>query len=217
MYNALVSWSGGKDSCFAAMKAKEQGFNLNLLVNALNEEGKISRSHGIPLPILQAQADAAKLSLHTFPSSWNDYEEKFITSLKYGKKAHGITHAIFGDIDLNEHKAWEEKVCITAGLRPLLPLWKEDRKSLVLQMLDSGMNTLIVSCNERMGSDFLGQPLNRKVVEDLEAMNVDPCGEEGEFHTLVVDCPLFNYSIKVAITGKQLQNEYWFSNLEIAQ
>lgn len=217
MHNALVSWSGGKDSCFAAMKAKEDGFNLKLILNVLAEEGKISRSHGIPLPILQAQAGAAKLSLHTFSSSWKDYEEKFIASLKHISKGHGITHAIFGDIDLDEHKAWEEKVCGVAGLRALLPLWKEDRKSLVLQMLDTGMEALIVSCNERMGSNYLGQTLNRKLVEDLEAMNIDPCGEEGEFHTLVLDCPLFYHSIKVAITGKQLQNEYWFSNLEIAQ
>ena len=210
MNNALVSWSGGKDSCFAAMKAKEQGFNLKLLLNVLNEEGEISRSHGIPISILQAQAKAANLTLHTFSSSWNEYEEKFIHALKHCKKSHGITHAIFGDIDLDEHKAWEEKVCSIAGLKAIFPLWKEDRKSLVLQMFDSGIEALIVSCNEKMGSAFLGKTLNRNVIEELEVIGIDPCGEGGEFHTLVVNCPLFTRRFDISIQQTQLVNQYWF-------
>ncbi len=215
MNNALVSWSGGKDSCYAAISAKEQGFHLKMALNVLNEEGEISRSHGIPISILQAQAKAANLPLHTFSSSWNDYEEKFIHALKHCKKSHGITHAIFGDIDLDEHKAWEEKVCSIAGLKAILPLWKEDRKSLVLQMLDSGIEAVIVSCNEKMGSDFLGKTLNRNVIEELEVIGIDPCGEGGEFHTLVVNCSLFTSRINISIEQKQLINQYWFSQLFI--
>lgn len=215
MNNSLVSWSGGKDSCYAAMKAKEQGFDLKILLNVLNEEGQVSRSHGIPLSILQAQAYSANLLLHTFASSWNDYEAKFIQALNHCKKSHGITHAIFGDIDLDEHKAWEEKVCSIAGVKAILPLWKEDRKSLVLQMLDSGIEAVIVSCNEKMGSAFLGKTLNRNIIEELEALGIDPCGEGGEFHTLVVQSPLFTSRINISIEQTQLINQYWFCQLKL--
>ncbi len=216
MNNALVSWSGGKDSCYAAISAKEQGFHLKMALNVLNEEGEISRSHGIPISILQAQAKAANLPLHTFSSSWNDYEEKFIHALKHCKKSHGITHAIFGDIDLDEHKAWEEKVCSIAGLKAILPLWKGDRKSLVLQMIDGGIEAVIVSCNEKMGSAFLGKTLNRNLIEELEKIDIDPCGESGEFHTLVIDCPLFIRPLDISIEQSQLINQYWFCQLKLA-
>src|SRR3954452_11613246 len=107
--NSLCSWSGGKDSCFALMQAIQAGYVPKILLNVLNEEGKISRSHGIPSAILQKQADAANLPIHLISSSWTDYEINFTTALEELKDRYQLTHAVFGDIDLQAHREWEEK------------------------------------------------------------------------------------------------------------
>ena len=212
---SLCSWSGGKDSCFALMKAVQQGYQPKVLLNVLNEAGKISRSHGIPSVILQAQSAAVGIPIKLISSSWNDYEKNFIEALTYLTKKHQLSHAIFGDIDLQPHRDWEEKVCSAAGLQAILPLWKQNRKWLVMQMLNSGIETIIVSCNEVMGEQFLGQQLTGTLVDKLESLGIDACGENGEFHTLVLNCPLFKTKINVAVTGTQHHEKYWFSKLEL--
>src|SRR3954467_8541385 len=104
--NTTCSWSGGKDSCFALMKAMEQGYIPKNLINVLNEQGKISRSHGIPAEILEAQAGRAKLPIHLLSSSWQDYESKFGNGLQQVTKEYNIQFAVFGDIDLQAHRDW---------------------------------------------------------------------------------------------------------------
>lgn len=214
---ALVSWSGGKDSCFAAMHAKAQGYAPTVLLNVLNEAGKISRSHGIPSAILQAQANAAGLPIELISSSWQEYEQHFTGALARLKAEHELSHAIFGDIDLQPHRDWEEKVCANAGLTAVLPLWLQDRKDLVLQMLDAGIDTMIVSCNTVMGERFLGQRLTPALIDELEALGIDACGENGEFHTLVLNCPLFSQPIDVQVRNKIQHEQYWFTELELTQ
>jgi diphthine-ammonia ligase len=213
--NTTCSWSGGKDSCFALMKAMEQGFVPKNLVNVLNEQGKISRSHGIPADILKAQAERAKLPMHLLSSSWQDYESKFIKALHQVKKEYEVEYAVFGDIDLQAHRDWEEKVCAQAGLQAILPLWKLGRQQLVAEMLAAGIETIIVSCNEVMGERFLGQTLTPTIVDELAEMGVDPCGENGEYHTLVLNCPLFSQGLQVHVNSTSLHDNYWFSHLEL--
>ncbi len=210
----LCSWSGGKDSCFALMQAIQIGYQPKVLLNVLNEEGKISRSHGIPSTILQSQAAAAGLPIHLISSSWNEYEKHFTSALKELKEHYQLTHAVFGDIDLQPHRDWEEKVCSHAGLTAVLPLWKQDRKQLVLQMLEAGIETMIVSCNEVMGESFLGRIITTALVDELEALGIDACGENGEYHTLVLDCPLFTEPINVSVEQKLLHDKYWFAELK---
>ncbi len=211
--HALCSWSGGKDSCFALLQAVKQGFLPKVLLNVLNEEGKISRSHGIPSQILEAQAASAGLPIHLISSSWNDYEENFTSALSGLKQQFDLSYAVFGDIDLQPHRDWEEKVCAHAALTALLPLWQQDRESLVMQMLEQGIQTMIVSCNTRMGEYFLGKTLTPALVRELAALGVDVCGENGEFHTLVTHCPLFKNAIEVQVSAKLLHKEYWFTEL----
>jgi diphthine-ammonia ligase len=214
--NTLVSWSGGKDSCYAALKAKGEGYTPKVLLNVLNEEGKISRSHGIPAPILQAQAKAMNLPIHLVASSWKDYEPKFTNALKIVKEQYRLTHAVFGDIDLDDHRLWEEKVCTNAGLTAILPLWQQNRKALVLQMLADGLKTMIVSCNETMGERFIGALLTPELVEELESLGIDPCGENGEYHTLVLDGSLFTFPLEVTIRQRLHHENYWFADLILA-
>ena len=212
--NTTCSWSGGKDSCFALMQAIKLGYQPKALLNVLNEHGVISRSHGIPSAILKAQAEHAGLPIHLFPSSWQDYETKFVHALQLIKKEYDLQYAVFGDIDLQAHRDWEEMVCAKAGLQAVLPLWKQDRRKLVNEMLESGIETMIVSCNEIMGERFLGKTLTPSLIDELEGLGIDACGENGEYHTLVLNCPLFSKRLHVNVRDNTLHEKYWFCGLQ---
>lgn len=210
MINIIASWSGGKDSCFALMQAVQQGYKPVALLNVMNENGQISRSHGLPAAILQQQAAALQLPLHTVASTWQDYEQHFISALKTTSAAHAAAAVVFGDIDLQAHRDWEEKVCAAAGLQALLPLWQQERKLLVYRMLQEGIKCMIVSCNAHLGEDFLGRMMDDVLIADLEAKGVDVCGENGEFHTVVLDCPLFAAPLQLPAFSKVRHEQYWF-------
>lgn len=206
----ICSWSGGKDSCFALMEAVRQGFRPAALLNVLNENGQISRSHALPVSLLQQQANALQLPLTTVASSWAAYETHFVQTLTQLAQQHNATAAVFGDIDLQPHREWEEKVCAAAGIRALLPLWQEHRKMLVYRMLAAGIKCMIVSCNAHLGKSFLGRMMDDVLIAELEEKGVDVCGENGEFHTLVVDCPLYSAPL-ILPEYEGVQHEgYWF-------
>lgn len=190
--NLISSWSGGKDSCYALMLAKLEGNTPTVLLNMMNENGKISRSHGLPLSIVQQQAEEIGIPLLGVPATWNDYELNFIETLKNLKREYQTEGVVFGDIDLEPHREWEEKVCNAANLKTFLPLWQQDRKELVYTMIESGIKAIIVSCNTFLGESYLGREITKELVEELENIGVDPCGENGEYHTVVIDCPLFS-------------------------
>jgi uncharacterized protein (TIGR00290 family) len=188
--SALVSWSGGKDSCLALWRAKQSGMPVRRLITAMDESGESARSHGVPPALLSAQADAMGLEMRFYQTSWKTYEEKFIATLRQAREE-GIAHAIFGDIDLVPHREWEEKVCAQAGLQPHLPLWDEPRRKLVDEFLSRGFKAVVVCVDGRfLTEDFCGREFDAQFLSDLPA-NVDACGENGEFHTFVYDGPAF--------------------------
>ncbi len=211
----LCSWSGGKDSCYAFHIAVQQGLNPTVLLNVLNEYGDRSRSHGIPKEILEAQAEALELPIHFFESTWSDYERLYIENLISLTRAYGLKASVFGDIDITSHRAWEEKVSNAANLNAVLPIWKQPRKQVVLDMIAYGVESIIVSCNHTLGSDYLGRTVDKTLITDLEALGVDPCGENGEYHTLVTNAPLFKKSVKVMITSKEESSNYNFAGLKL--
>lgn len=209
------SWSGGKDSCFALMIELERKKEVRVLLNMMNENGEISRSHGLPYSILDAQAQAMNVSLMAIPTSWQDYRMHFISSLRTIKQEFEVEGIVFGDIDLQAHRDWEEEVCTEVGVSAFLPLWKQDRKDLVLRMLNNGIVAVIVSCNEILGEEFLGRILTKDLLPELECLGVDVCGENGEFHTVVIDCPLFHRPINLPAYSKVLHDSYWFLQWDI--
>ncbi|HJV52077.1 MAG TPA: diphthine--ammonia ligase [Noviherbaspirillum sp.] len=188
--DALVSWSGGKDSCLAMWRARQAGMTIRRLITAMDEAGGDSRSHGVPPPLLQAQADALGAEMRFYATSWSNYEERFIATLDEARRD-GITHAVFGDIDLVPHREWEEKVCARAGMAPCLPLWDEPRRRLVDEFLAAGFKAVVVCVNGNyLGEEFVGREFDAAFLADLPA-HVDACGENGEFHTFVYDGPAF--------------------------
>ena len=191
---SLVSWSGGKDSCLAFWRAKCAGADIRLLITAMDESGERSRSHAVPPGLLKAQAAALGLPLEFYLTSWKTYEEKFIGLLRAARER-GIDAAVFGDIDLAPHREWEEKVCAAAGLRAELPLWLEPRRKLVDEFLAVGFKAVVVCVNGNyLDQSFCGRDFDQQFLDDLPE-GVDACGENGEFHTFVVDGPAFSHAV----------------------
>ncbi|HWQ42300.1 MAG TPA: ATPase, partial [Desulfosporosinus sp.] len=127
----VCSWSGGKDSCMALYRASRIGQPVKLFT-MFNETGVKSRSHGLSLPFVQLQAEALGLPIEIRSVTWDAYEAEFVTALCHFKEE-GVQAVVFGDIDLEEHGLWEEKVCNNAGLKLSLPLWKNERRELVTE------------------------------------------------------------------------------------
>lgn len=214
--NIGCSWSGGKDSCFALMKQIEQGDQLKVVMNVMDEKQEYSKSHGLTQEVLRAQATALQVPIQLASASWSTYEENFIKNLKELKTNHEIEGMVYGDIDIQKHREWEEKVSAAAGLEAYLPLWQGDRRELVEAMIDAGIKAIIVSCNHALGLDFLGEEITHDLIPKLEAAGVDVCGENGEFHTLVVDCPLFENPIQIEKGEKVKTDNYCFIETKLA-
>jgi uncharacterized protein (TIGR00290 family) len=196
---ALMSWSGGKDSCLALWRARQAGLAVPLLITAMDESGLRARSHGVPPELLQAQAASLGAQLRFYQASWASYEETFIAMLR-AAAADGVTQAIFGDIDLEAHRAWEEKVCAAAGLAALLPLWGEPRRRLVDEFIAAGFKAVVVCVNgTHLSADFCGREFDAAFLADLPP-GVDACGENGEFHTFVYDGPAFSAPVALRRT-----------------
>lgn len=190
----VCSWSGGKDSCMALYRASRLGQPVSLFT-MFNETGLKSRSHGLSLPLVRLQAEALGVPLTIKSATWGDYEAELIAALCQFNEQ-GVQTAVFGDIDLEEHGLWEEKVCNAAGLKLCLPLWKNDRRELVTEFISLGFKAVIVTVNEKMlNPKFLGRVLTLSLLEELEQQGVDLCGENGEFHTAVLDGPIFQHPV----------------------
>ena len=187
---SFFSWSGGKDSMLALHRALDTGHRVEALLAMFDETGDRSRSHALPPALMQAQANALGIPLVMRRASWTDYEAVFTDQLRVFA-AQGIRHGLFGDIDLQPHRDWEEKVCASAGITAVLPLWHEPRRALVDEFLALGYRARIVCVDARfLDAGFCAREFDANFIADLPE-NVDACGENGEFHTFVFDGPRF--------------------------
>jgi uncharacterized protein (TIGR00290 family) len=217
---ALASWSGGKDSCLAVHLALEQGASLDALLCMVEPDADRSRSHALPGWLLEAHARAMGVPLLRPRAGWPDYERVFVAAL-HEARARGTTHVVFGDIDLEPHRAWEEKVCASAGLVAELPLWLWPRARAVEEIFARGIEAVCVCTNSRfLPAEFCGRTYDRDFIRDLPA-GVDACGENGEFHTCVTNAPRFAQPIAVSVVGRERYvapseyggDEFWFATL----
>ncbi|MFW0967254.1 MAG: diphthine--ammonia ligase [Thermacetogeniaceae bacterium] len=210
----FCSWSGGKDSCLAFYYAVQAGGKPCCLFTMLSEEGEHSKSHGLPLRILEQQAASLGVPLVTGASSWEDYERVFIGQLREFK-AKGIEVGVFGDIDLEEHRKWQENACAAAEMRAYLPLWGKSRQRVVAELVDLGFQAVIVAVNEeKMDRRYLGRVLNKPLMSELAADGIDVAGENGEFHTIVTDGPLFRFPVDLKINGFKPVGLHCFLDLD---
>ncbi|PWA06006.1 diphthine--ammonia ligase [Pueribacillus theae] len=216
-HKMIASFSGGKDSVLALYKAMKVGEAIGLIV-MLEEEGKRSRSHGMPPELIRAQAKSIGLPVYTAATSWTDYEQVFISLLKKAK-IKGAEMLVTGDLDMPAHGCWHEKVTKNAGLKLGMPLWEMNHREAVEEFINLGFVTIIVTVNLSLGmqENDLGRMLTHEYVKELEARGIDPCGEGGEFHTTVIDGPIFKYPIPVRKCEIIKDGEYAFLPLELDQ
>lgn len=212
--NVACSWSGGKDCCFALMEVKAMGYTPKVLLNMMNKDERTSRSHGLPVAMLEEQAKAMNLTLLSIPTAQEDYEENFIKALKILKDEYNIDYIVYGDIDLVVHREWQERVCKIAGMEAFLPLWNRKREVLAQEIANSGIETIIVSCNLRMGEKFLGRVYNSELIQEFIEMGIDTCGEDGEFHSMVVDGPLFQHKITIPELPRKTTDKFCYIDWE---
>ena len=217
MKQAFVSWSGGKDSCLSCYRAISNGLEVRYLANMATEDGKRSRSHGLSKEVLQMQSEALGIPLVQRKTTWEDYEAKFLNMLQTFKQD-GITDGIFGDIDLDIHREWVEKVCGKAGITPHLPLWMESQEKILEDFIAQGFESMIIATRaDILGEEWLGRKIDRDFIKDMAEQKktgvITACGEAGEYHTLVIDGPLFKKRVEILKTENILRDKHWFMEI----
>jgi diphthine-ammonia ligase len=184
-----ISWSGGKDSMLASVCMRDAGANVPLLVTMFDDEGA-SKSHALPILLLQAQARALGAELLAVPAAPGRYAEAFHAALR-GVAERGIERVVFGDIDLQAHRDWIEPACERAGVSAVFPLWGRARASVAREIVERGIRAIVVCVDvPRLGAGWCGREYDDAFLQSLPP-GVCPCAEDGEFHTFVWDGPGF--------------------------
>lgn len=207
--NCLLSWSGGKDSCFALYEATRLGYKVSHLVNFFLEEPQRVRLHGTDVKLIQLQSKAMGIPLVQRETSWERYENDFkatVLSLVHS----GIKGMIFGDIYLEEHKDWVERVCADLQIKAIEPLWGMETGNILSAFIEAGFEAIVVSAKcELMDKEWIGCTIDRSFMEYLRMKGIDPCGEKGEYHTLVTYGPIFKKRIKLLEKTVYTRDDYW--------
>ena len=211
----VVSFSGGKDSVLALYHSMKAGEAMGLIV-VMEEDGMRSRSHGISEELLQAQADSIGLPVYTASASWENYEKVFVRLLENAKQ-HGAEVLVTGDLDMPAHDCWHDKVASRVGLRLGMPLWERDHFEVVKEFVNLGFTAILVTVNLSMGmrEDDLGRMITHDYLEELVDRGIDPCGESGEFHTMVIDGPIFKQFVPVLKRKTVRDGDYAYLSLEL--
>jgi uncharacterized protein (TIGR00290 family) len=209
---AAISWSGGKDSC-AALHRVHLDHDVVCMVTMFDEDAERSRSHGLRPEVIAAHADRLGLARVIGRCTWQTYDTAFHGALDQ-IAARGLSHVIFGDIMFDEHRRWAERMCEASGLTAVEPLWGESTEALFHEWVSSGAEALIVTARaEFLDHTWLGRPLRADLLPELRRLGVDPCGERGEYHTVVTDSPLFNRPLRLRQEGHVQRSGCWAIDL----
>lgn len=208
---AFFNWSGGKDSALALYHAqKSEVYQVEKLLTNINGKHHRISMHGVREELLVQQAESIGVPLQKIilpeEPSMQEYEQEMKDNLLTLKKEN-FTHAIFGDIFLEDLKAYREKQLATIGLTAAFPIWKRNTVELIHEFIDLGFKTILVCIKaDLLPKEFAGRIIDREFLKDLPK-NVDACGENGEFHTFVFDGPIFSKPISFT-KGEIVYKEY---------
>lgn len=196
---AIMNWSGGKDSALALYHSfQSEQWNILSLLTSVNEQfGRVSM-HGVRTELLTAQANRLGLPLHVMglpgDVSMEVYDSRMQQTLQAFQNQ-GVTHSIFGDIFLEDLRRYREAQLLRVNLTGVFPLWQQDTTELIHEFVDLGFRAVLVCINEKhLNAEFIGRDLNLDLLKDLPK-TVDPCGENGEYHSFVYDGPIFSSPI----------------------
>jgi diphthine-ammonia ligase len=207
----VVSWTGGKDGCFACYKAISEGFDVAYLLSF--RDMKRSGSQEVNPELLHAQSQAVEIPiLHI---DFMSYEEEFKKVVrKLNEEGAGIEGAVFGHIET--HKNLVDRICNDLDIELILPLWNSDPEQIITDFIDAGFEAIIVSAKaDLLGKEWLGRKIDDEFVSDLRSFHngLDLCGEFGEYHTFVIDGPMFKNRVRIVESEKILKDGYWFLNI----
>jgi len=216
---ALLSWSSGKDCAWALHLLRQCGeVDVVALVTTFNEAFNRVAMHGVRMDLVRSQAKAARLSLWEIPLPWPcsnvEYEAR-MRNVVHRARAEQIQAFAFGDLHLQDIRAYRVNQLAGTGLEPIFPVWgtPADMPHLARTMIDSGLRATLACVDpKQLGPDFVGREFDSALLEDLPA-EVDRCGERGEFHTFCHAGPMFDSPIPIAVGERVERDGFWFADL----
>lgn len=209
--NAYMNWSGGKDASLSLYKILQSGvYNVTHLLTSVNHAHNRVSMHGVRCSLLKAQAAAIGIPLKTIElpeqPDMNEYEQRMADAVQELKHA-DCTHSIFGDIFLDDLRAYREQKLSALDIQCVFPLWKINTAELVKEFIALGFKAVVVCVNEQyLDKSFCGRLIDESFVNDLPT-NVDPCGENGEYHSFVFEGPVFKEPLHFT-KGDIVRREY---------
>lgn len=190
-------------------------FDIVAMVTMFHEDGGRSRSHGLRPEVVAAHADRLGLEQLSARCSWDTYTDEFVATLARLPER-GITHVVFGDIMGDGHREWNEGVCRRHALTPVMPLWAQPTAQLVREFIALGGEAQLVTVRTPMlDASWLGQTLTEELVSRMEDVGIDPCGEFGEYHTVVTDCPRFSSPLATASGERVRRGDCWALDVRV--
>jgi uncharacterized protein (TIGR00290 family) len=214
---ALISWSSGKDSAFSLYEVRRAGeFDVvDALTTVTETFGRVS-IHGVRQEILRAQCEAAGLPQRIVPIPYpcpNEIYEARMGEAVAAAVREGITHMIFGDLFLADIRAYREAKLAGTGITPVFPLWARPTSALAQAMIASGLETYLATVDlKKLPAEFAGRKFDRQLLADLPE-GIDPCGENGEFHTCVIAGPMFSRPLPVETGERVIRDGYAYCDL----
>jgi len=216
---AFVSWSSGKDSAFALHEARRTGAaEIVGVLTTLNEAYGRVAMHGVRDSVLDRQIAALGLPalkvMLPHPCSNEIYQRRMARACER-LAGQGVSHIVFGDLFLEDIRAYREQQLAAVHVTPLFPLWRRNTAALAREMIASGLVAHLVCVDpRRLGREFAGRLFDRKLLEELPP-DVDPCGENGEFHTVVSAGPMFAAPVPVSIAAVLERDGFVFVDVSV--
>ncbi len=221
MRRAVLSWSGGKDSSLCMHEIRQSGqFDIvGLLTTVTGDYDRISM-HGVRTDLLLKQSLSLRLPLNevVIPKQASNeiYEEKMSEALTKLKKQDGVSDVIFGDLFLQDIRKYRERFLDELDMTCVFPIWGKNTKELANYFIDSGFRAIICCVDpKRLGEEYCGREFDRSFLSNIPK-TVDPCGENGEFHTFVYDGPIFRERIDVRVGEVVNRDGFSFADVLVA-
>jgi uncharacterized protein (TIGR00290 family) len=216
----VMSWSGGKDSAMALLTLRSLGeYTVVALLTSVSEEYRRISHHGVRELLLEQQAEAIGIPLDKVylpsiggqPCS-NDVYEQIMADVMAKYKSQGVETVAFGDLFLEDLRAYRERNLARAAMQGIFPLWKRDTTELAREVVARGFKCYLSCVEGKVGPGFAGRPYDDDLVTALPE-GVDPCGEYGEFHTFVYDGPIFRSPVPVQVGDIVVRDGRYYADL----
>lgn len=214
---ALISWSSGKDSAFSLHEVRRAGeFDVVGALTTVTETFERVSIHGVRQEVLRAQCEAAGLPQLIVPIPYpcpNEIYEARMGEAVANAVRDGVTHMIFGDLFLADIRAYREHKLAGTGITPVFPLWDRPTPALAQDMIASGLEAYLATVDlNKLPAEFAGRKFDAQLLADLPE-GVDPCGENGEFHTCVIAGPMFSHALPVETGERVIRDGYAYCDI----